>query len=130
MSPASSTPAAVAFQAQLDALGERMDRNFEEIKAMMRSFDERVRAVETREAGCQPVIQARIDAAWRKLDEHDTSLRVLEKQLSEQTKNLNGVIEQQRSLYAILRWGVGILTALLTVTLGMFITGQAAIIFK
>jgi len=42
-----------------------------EIKSMLKNIEERVRQLETAEAGAHPLIESRIDAAWRKLEEYD-----------------------------------------------------------
>ncbi len=66
-----------ALQTQIDELGERMDEGFKELKDMFRGFEERVRTVEQREAGCQPLIQSRLDAAWRQIDTNTSSIKML-----------------------------------------------------
>lgn len=42
---------------------------------MLSGMDDRLRTLETREAGCQPVITARMDATVRRIDDHDVKLR-------------------------------------------------------
>ncbi len=103
-------------QAQLDALGERMDKGFSEIKEMLKGFDERVRGLETREAGCQPILTSRIDAAWRKIDSHETELGRLTK-----------VVDK---LETVAKWLLGIIAALISALLIAFFTGKIDIIFR
>lgn len=79
--PVSAADGLHYLQRQIDNLGERMDKSFAELKDMMRSFDERLLSfnerlhnAENREAGCQPILTARLDAAFRKLDEHERKI--------------------------------------------------------
>ena len=78
MAAGSNNAAILALQVQVDALGERMDKGIDEIKRMLEAFDGRVRAVETREAGCQPILTGRMDAAWRTIDDHEVRIRTVE----------------------------------------------------
>lgn len=93
MSPAES--ASSALQGQINGLGETMRAGFEEIKKLIGGIDERLRRLEMNEAGCQPIINQRLDAAWRKLDElehgaddRQTRLLKLENHVSVLTKIL------------------------------------------
>jgi FtsZ-binding cell division protein ZapB len=72
-----------ALQVQINNLGERMDAGFREVKEAIQAFESRVRAVEQQHAGCQPLLQSRIDAAWRKIDEHDTDIKALHQMVTE-----------------------------------------------
>lgn len=67
----------MALQRQIDALGVRIDKGFDEIKAILSSNGERLRTLETTEAGCQPLITSRMDAAWREIDSHGNDIREL-----------------------------------------------------
>ena len=111
-----------ASQAQILALSERMDRNFGEVKAMLQGFDERLRSLENREAGCQPMVQSRIDAAWRKLDDHDTKISAAN------TNHLH-LMNQVKNLYSILNWILGILTLIIGAVAVALVTGRAVIQF-
>jgi len=86
-------------QAQIDALGERMDRGFAEIKEMLLRYEERLRMMETREASYSPVMTSRLDAAWRKLDSHDGEL--------------GKIARTTDTLETIGKWLLGIVTALI-----------------
>lgn len=57
-------------QRQLDGLGARFDKGFDEIKSLMQSFDERIRTIEKREASCGLLLNARLDATERGIAEH------------------------------------------------------------
>ncbi|MEZ0396832.1 MAG: hypothetical protein ABWK53_10445 [Anaerolineales bacterium] len=63
--------------AELNAHLEQVARDVTEIKQMLRAIEERVRALENHEAGAHPLMESRIDAAWRKLEEHDKRLDTL-----------------------------------------------------
>ncbi len=67
----------LSLQRQISDLTARLDqvaRDVSEIKQMLRAVEERVRALENHEAGAHPLMESRIDAAWRKLEEHDKRL--------------------------------------------------------
>jgi heterodisulfide reductase subunit A-like polyferredoxin len=72
-----------ALQAQITALGERMEQGFTELKQIMTGVEGRVRSLETREAGCQPVITAKVDAVAKKVEEHEADLKVLKETVAE-----------------------------------------------
>ncbi|GIV86616.1 MAG: hypothetical protein KatS3mg054_0645 [Chloroflexus sp.] len=63
-----------SLQRQIAELTTRVNRIAEdvtEIKQMLKAVEERVRALENQEAGSHPIMESRIDAAWRKLEDHD-----------------------------------------------------------
>jgi hypothetical protein len=123
-------PGSSAVQAQLNSLGERMEKNFDEVKAMMNGFDARVREIEKGEAGCQALVSGRIDAAWKKLDEHTSSLKEIENIVSQQVLVVTQLIESQRQLKDIFKWVLGIVTAVIIVIFIGLATGQATVIFR
>lgn len=92
------------MQAQIDRLAARMERGIEELKEMLQGFDNRVRSVEHREAACQPVVQARLDAAWRKIDENSTQIDLLNKTIQE----LRLTITELKRTQSLLSWLGGI----------------------
>jgi uncharacterized protein YoxC len=57
---------------------QRMSEDIGEIKNILAQIDQRVRALEQSDAGRHPVIIARVDAAWRKIDEHDARIQSVE----------------------------------------------------
>ena len=64
----------LTIQRQIGALDMRLSQlcqDMGEIKTMLKTIEDRVRALETAEAGSHPLMESRIDAAWRKLEEHD-----------------------------------------------------------
>jgi len=56
---------------------------FSELKNMLTDISERVRGLEMREAGCSPLMNARVGALERQLTEHDGRLRALETVVTE-----------------------------------------------
>jgi hypothetical protein len=118
--------AAAALQDQIDNLGARMDKGFDEIKALVRSFDERVRGVEMQEAGCKPIITSRVDASWRKLDEHDTTLG----KHDERIKTLDKQLGRLMSMYGIFVFIGGGLGLSVIALIWSLITGQATVVFR
>lgn len=82
-----------ALQQQITDLGARMDRGFDELKEIMVGFETRVRGLEQREAGCQPLLQSRVDAAFRLIDEHSSEI-----------KKLNEIITELRQTNRIITW--------------------------
>ncbi|NMC54979.1 MAG: hypothetical protein GYA48_15235 [Chloroflexi bacterium] len=84
-----------------------MEKGFDEIKRMIRDFDVRVREVENREAACQPVVQQRLDAAWRKIDEHSTQIKEQDARLDA----MNNLITKLEQANTLLVWLLGILGA-------------------
>jgi hypothetical protein len=118
------------FQAQLEDLKKSMEKGFDEIKAMLRFFDERVRGVETREASCQPVVINRLNSVNDDLEEHDSSIKELTILANSQATAITKMIEAQNHLNRLLKWGLGIVTAVITVFVIALMTGQAYVVFK
>jgi hypothetical protein len=123
-------PSSSAAQAQITALAEGMNRGFTEVKFMLQGFDERLRSLETREAGCQPIVQTRIDAAWRRLDEHDTKLNQVLTLHQKLAQDQILMTSRMKDLQGILKWVLGVFTGILLSILGALATGQATIVFK
>ncbi len=82
-----------------------MDRGFGEMKEMLTGIDSRVRRLENSEAGCQPLVNARLDAAWRKIEEHSADIEELEKA----QKSLLETISELKQANRILTWIGGLL---------------------
>lgn len=129
-----------ALQVQIDSLGAQVKQGFDEIKDLLRSYEERTRAIETREAGCQPLIQGRIDAVWRRVDEHDTKLATksqqineLEKKIDKQNEQIGKLGDLISKLVPMYKVFVFISSALGTAVIALIIsliTGQAQITVK
>lgn len=86
------------LQRQIKSLGERMDHGFGELKDLFRKSDERLRGLETREASCQPIVTARIDAAWREIDTHKEQIKELQVADDGQDQAITQLREQNRLL--------------------------------
>lgn len=81
MSAADGRVTNTALQSQIASIVTRLDRMSEDItaiKAMLERLDERIRALENSDASAHPLLQSRLDAAWRTLDSHDTRIKQLE----------------------------------------------------
>ena len=98
------------LQEQINTLGTRMDKGFDELKSIVSGFDGRVRDVELKEANHNPILTSKVDAAWRKLDEHDGVLKDLDRQIEDVKKTISELMQTNK----ILKWILGVLTALLT----------------
>ena len=97
-----------ALQKQIDDLGDRMEKGFAEIKEMIKGFDVRMRNVEQNQAGCQPILTARIEAAFQKLAQLDIKINELDQTLISQRAK----ITELQHTNNILKWLLGIATTL------------------
>ena len=71
----------LSLQRQISELTARVNQiaqDVAEIKTMLREVEARVRALENHEAGAHPLMESRIDAAWRKIEEHDRRMKAIE----------------------------------------------------
>lgn len=93
-----------ALQAQLTGLGVRMDQGFMRLENIMSGVEGRVREVEQREAGCQPLMTSRLDAAWRRLDNHADEIKAL----TETIQAIQLVITELKRTQALLTWFAGV----------------------
>ena len=85
------------LQSQITALGERMEQGFNKLESIMTGVEGRVRGLENREAGCQPILTSRLDAVWKRVDEHESDI-----------KKLNEAITALKQTNKILSWLGGI----------------------
>jgi hypothetical protein len=108
-------------QLQLDGLGSRFDKGFDEIKLLMRSFDERIRAIELREAGCSPLLLKRIDAAEKEIVEHKKEISDLRALIQSQADTAETLSNAVKTISGWGKWVAGIATALITSGLLFFI---------
>lgn len=99
---------------------ERIELGFAKLDAAIKVLDDRQRAAENREAGNTPIMSSRLEAAWRKIDDHETSIRDLRQEVS---KLMQSVIQ----LLSILRWMLGIFTSLIVAILIALATGHLSI---
>ena len=72
-----------ALQRQIDDLGDRMDKNFNEIKAMLQDYEKRIRGLENEQAGCQPLTNARLTAVETLIRSHDNQIQALNQTVEE-----------------------------------------------
>ena len=99
---------------------ERIEAGFARLDLAIRQLDERLRQSEMRDAGFAGPTQARVDAAWRRLDEHSAALAVLERELRDLVSTVN-------QLQNILKWLLGIVTSLFVAVLIALATGHLSI---
>jgi len=107
------------LQEQINSLGTRMEKGFDELKSIVSGFDKRVRDVELIQANSNPILTSRVDATWRKLDEHDGALKDLDKEIEDIKKTISELINTNR----ILKWILAVLTTLLTTYLITLLVG-------
>lgn len=100
------------LQTQINLMGSRMDKNFEELKESINAIGGKVHEMEVREASCYPSINQKVDAAWRKLEEHAVEIRALKE-----------VVNTLKSTNRILTWILGIGTTVLTAYVVSLVVG-------
>lgn len=108
-------------QKQFDGIGLRFDKGFDEIKNLMRSFDDRIRAIELREASCQPMLDARIGNTERTLIAHKSDLLEMRQMIQKQTDMVEALNSVINTISGWGRWIANIVTALVTSGLLFFI---------
>lgn len=129
--PAKLQPGNDALEAQLTALGATVQQGFQRIEQTLLSLDQRLRGLENREAGCQPLINSRLDAAWKTIDELKAELIVMKNRQAADKANQDEAITAQaltigrlsHSL-AVARWigglvGGGVVTYIVTQLMGL-----------
>lgn len=99
---------------------ERIEAGFARIDLAIRQLDERLRQSEMRDAGFSAPTGARLDAAWRRVDEHSSQISELEKELRQLVSTVN-------QLQQILKWMLGIFSSLLVAVLIALATGHLSI---
>lgn len=72
-----------SLQAQILALGERMEQGFKRIEEKIDDYEARVRAVENIEAGFQPLVQARLASVERHVGDHEKSMQLTQTAITE-----------------------------------------------
>lgn len=94
------------------------------MEALLQALDERLRAIETAAVTKIAVMDTRLEAAWKKIDEHEDRMRTYE---AEQ-KRLTTAIEQLLGLRSFLIWGGGAFGLLIIALLWAIITHQVEIV--
>ena len=89
---------AAVTQQQLDAFAERVDKSLEEIKALVRSYEERVRVVENKQAGTMPLTNREISS----LKSHQTKMGDELTALGKSVILLESTVHQQAETVATL----------------------------
>lgn len=117
------TPAANAnyAQEQINALGESMQRGFEEIKSLLRSMDERVRTIENSQAGSYPVLSSQVAAAWRELE-------VLKVKGEERQKCITALENKVGTMQTVLTWLAVTFGGMIATLLWQVFTGQIVLV--
>lgn len=108
-----------SLQKQLDQLTSRVDQGFERLEVLLRGYEERTRQIETHEAACAPLLTSKIDAAWRKIEQHSTEIETLRTILTD--------IAQTNK---VLKWLLAIFTAVLSALLIGLVTGQIQLLAR
>jgi hypothetical protein len=108
-----------ALQAQINALGETMQNGFKEMKELLQGIEQRVRGIETQEAGCAPLVNQRLKAVEDRVKEH-----------ADQLGKLSKIVTELAQTNTILKWLLGLLTVILGAVLVGLVTGQVQLLFK
>ena len=58
---------------------EKIAQDLVEIKEKIGTLEDRLRSIETNQAGSQPLLETKIETAWRRLEEHERKLEILSK---------------------------------------------------
>jgi cell division protein FtsX len=108
-------------QEQFTKLGDHFDKGVDEIKNLLRSFDDRIRAIELQQASTYPLVNSQIIS----LQAQQTSTQI---QVDEIRRNISTQVKSQtelsQSISTITNWGkwlAGIVTALISSGLVFFI---------
>lgn len=96
----------IVLQGQINNLGDRMEKGFAELKTIMTGVEQRLRNVETSEAGSHPIINDRIDNAWIEIKKH-----------ADDIKRLDDMVDGLAQTNNILKWLLGVITAIGTATM-------------
>lgn len=111
-----------SIQAQLNNLGDRIDKGFSELRETIMGYEARIRILENTQAGCQPLMTSRIDAAFRKIDEHTTKIEAL----TEANQQLKQIITELQHSNKILTWLGGLLGSALL----LWLVNQLLVLIK
>ena len=107
------------LQDQINSLGSRMEKSFDELKEMLNGTNERLRCVELNAANATPSLTSKIDLAWEKLKAQEEKISAHENKINELVKSVNQLVQTN----SILKWILGILTALMTAYLIKLLVG-------
>ncbi len=94
------------------------------MEALLQALDERLRAIETAAVTKIAVIDTRLEAAWKKIDDHEERMKTIENEQKSQ-KLLN---EQFIGMRNFLVWGGSAFGLLIIALLWMIFTHQVEIV--
>lgn len=94
----------LSLQQQITNLGIAMEKGFDRMESLFRAFEERMRSMETREAACQPIIQARVDGMRAEIE----TLKSDNKTLREKQDTQDDQISSLKTKMNIVSWAGGI----------------------
>lgn len=104
-----------AFQAQINTLGERMDKNFDELKQLLAGYELRLRLAETQSASELPLLKLQVRDALKKIEQHEI--------------DINKALKTAEKLETIAKWVLGVFTTVLIAIIVLLATGKASIVF-
>ncbi len=110
-----------AIQAQIENIGIRFDKSFDELKMMLSGFDNRLRILEQGEAGRHPLLKASISTALKKLEEHDSNIK-------DAQKSADKALMVATRLEAVAQWLLGIISVVVAAVIVAIITGRVEIL--
>lgn len=103
-----------------------MDAQLSEIKSILSDINGKQREMELREAGCSPLMTGRLDAAWRRLDDHDARIKIIEVEMpmkavrevvDAELRMINETLTEIKQTNKILTWLGGLMTTTIIVYL-------------
>jgi chromosome segregation ATPase len=113
-------------QTALAELRESINQAFSEMKDMLTDIGQRVRTLEMQEAGCSPLINARMGEAEKKISAHETRLKDIEtaittkavkKEVDEELKFIRDTLAELKNTNKILSWIGGLVGSALVLYL-------------
>lgn len=119
-----------SVQSQIDSLGDRVAQGFDEIKGILHPVEDRLRAIERMEAGCQPVMITRIDAVISQLSDHEIRLKAKSQQINLLEQQMKTMVDMYKNIIRF-AWTIG-MAFLLAIGGFLFslITHQVMVVFK
>ena len=103
----------MALQAQIRSLEDRMEKGFTKLEGIMTGVESRVRTVENKEAACSPIMNSRVEAAWREINKQAVTLKIHEEKFNSFEDTLDKLVQTNN----ILKWLLGVITTIGTATL-------------
>ena len=100
---------------------DRIEAGFARLEISIKALDDRMRTEETRIAGFTPLINSRLDAAWKKLDQHQAEIDTLR-------EDLQSLATSTAQIISILKWVMGLVTLVIGSILVALATGHVSIV--